>query len=61
MRLRRVENGFHFTSCEAGYFTMRDSALFHIRRKANISLSSNGYNKKGRLLRRGNSLLFYMG
>jgi hypothetical protein len=22
IRLRRVENGFHFTSCEAGYFTI---------------------------------------
>ena len=41
IRLRRVENGFHFTSCEAGYFTMRDSALFHIRRKANISLEKH--------------------
>ena len=29
MRLRRVGDLFHFTSCEAGYFTMRDSALFH--------------------------------
>ena len=37
---------------------MRDSALFHIRRKANISLSSNGYNKRAGCSEKGTACIF---
>ena len=39
MRVAREENEFHFTFCEAKYFTISARKLFHIRRKPNISLN----------------------
>ena len=39
MRFAREENEFHFTFCEAKYFTISARKLFHIRRKPNISLN----------------------
>ena len=39
MRFAREENEFHFTFCEAKYFTISARKLFHIRHKPNISLN----------------------
>ena len=40
MRFAREENEFHFTFCEAKYFTISARKLFHIRRKPNILLKA---------------------